>query len=332
MSRKLPKSLSAIEGARASMDAYRQWKSHFQSRSEKVSPEVLWDETSRVAATFWEGKRRGRPVFWVAFAHTAVAFRQNLLVEVNPPRSGISLRFQGVFAEDLKGNRFVLHRGELHPGRDRISPSEFFDACTVPQSLVAFSDGSSARCAMVSPLDEGSNTALDATAQFISDCANVRSRLSYGIDTALEKRLFDLEQVTPELRGEFVVPWQAARRGVRRHGEVWKRLHDTLEALNLAPANSRLGIYGPDLYTRCSSPMLLFEIKSRGDSGSVQQAIGQLLIYEQLLDQPVIKVLVVPSAPSKELQGILAALDVAWIAYGSHAAPSFDLTSIVRRT
>lgn len=320
--------LEAIESPAESTSAFNAWRDHWRVRAQPASSTILWDDATRVAASFWRGQRDGRPVFWIAFAHSPVRFRTKLLVEVNPPRSGISTRFQGVFARGATGRRYVLHRGELHPGRERVKPDKVLPRCTVPLMKVRFSDDSSVKCALVAPLDEGEDRAVDATAQFVSDCANIRHRLSDPNSTWLEKRLFELEHASPELRGAFVIPAQEQRLGIRRHADVWHALHAALLRLNLSPANARLGLFGPDLYTCRGEPMVLFEIKAHGDSASLQQAVGQLFIYEQALARKVLKVLVVPSAPSKDIQRILGALQIRWIDYGDHAAPRIDLSSI----
>lgn len=87
--------LTAIESAKECDAAYRRCRDHFKARAQWARPTVLWDEATGVAATFWHGKRGDRQVFWIAFAHTPITVSQKLLVEVNPPRSGISERFQG---------------------------------------------------------------------------------------------------------------------------------------------------------------------------------------------------------------------------------------------
>lgn len=254
--------LIVIEGAAHSAVAYRQWRDHFSERAPQVRTHLHWDAATRMAATFWSTQRRGKPVYWIAFAHTVVNFRKKLLVEVNPPHHGVNANFQGIFARSAKGKRYVLHRGELHPGRERILPENFLPRCTVPLARVTFSNGSFVQCAVVAPLDEGADRAVDATAQFVSDCARARSATVVADDT-LEQRLFDLEHVSPELRGNFVIPAQDQRTGVRRHGDVWDALHKQLEKEGLAPANARLGLYGPDMYTRKGTPRVLFEIKSQ---------------------------------------------------------------------
>jgi hypothetical protein len=54
---------------------------------------------------------------------------------------------------------------------------------------VRFSDGQIDKCALVAPLDRGTDACADGPAQFVSDCANMRLRLSGEGATPFEARL-----------------------------------------------------------------------------------------------------------------------------------------------
>lgn len=317
--------LRAIERRTASVQCFDDWEELFLARAVEWTPSCYWNETIGVAGTFFNTHRNGKPVFWIAFAGTPISFRQRFIVEVNPPQSGVDRRFQGVFAEDEKGRRFVLHRGALHPARLRIRPEDFFKHATIALHDVQFSDGSDARCAMVAPLDYGPDNCVESLAQFVRDCSNARDRLVAGNDdSGTEKHVFESEEGSPELRGNFSIPSRGESSGKRRHGDVWDLLKSELEALKLRPANARLGRYGPDMYTRSGRPLALFEIKVIGDSGSLQQALGQLLIYEVFLGGNRLKVVVLPKEPRADIQRVLRRYNVRWLTYDDPDKPKFD--------
>jgi len=323
--------LQAIEGKRTSAKCFSDWKNTFAARSVPWTNSCLWSESVGIAGTFYNTFRKGKPVFWIAFADSPVGFRQRFIVEVNPPCSGIDRRFQGVFAEDQKGRRYVLHRGALHPAKQRIAPKDFFKTTTVQLHDVEFSDGSIDRCAMVAPLDYGPDLGIEGLAQFVRDCSNARDKLDTGDeDSELERRVFGLEDGMPELRGNFSISGRDSSMGKRRHGEVWNELKSELARLKLRPSNARVGRYGPDIYTRAGKPLALFEIKVVGDSGSLQQALGQLLIYQELLGDDRTKVLVVPREPPVAIQRALHRHGVEWLTYGDPDQPKFDRRDLAR--
>ena len=291
---------------------------------------MFLERSSWCAAAFFDTRRKDKPVFWIALANTPIKFRQNFVVEVNPPHSGIDRRFQGVFAENVAGRRFVLHRGRLHPKEGRVAAIEFFKHATVALQTVSFSDGSEDECAVVAPLDEGADACVDAMAHFVRDCANARARIR-GIgrdDAEREARVLELEKTTPELRGQFIIPGRSESLGFRRHAEVWNVLHAELDRMGLRPANSRLGRFGPDMYTLQGHPPMLIEIKASGDSGSIQQGIGQLLIYEGLLGNARLKVLALPREPVAEIRTVLVRLGIRWLTYGDPDKPKFSRAEI----
>lgn len=320
--------MTAIETKRGSLSAFRDWEKLFVATSEDCTPTCYWNESIGVAGIFYDTTRKEKKVFWTAFARSSLRFRQRLLVEVNPPHSGIDKRFQGVFASDAEGKRYVLHRGSLHPGRTRISSEEFFTHATVETYFVSFSDGSIARCALVAPLDQGEDACADALGQFVSDCASMRDRLS-GIDSSnIEKRVRAFEKLMPELRGSFVVPGRGQTTGLRSHAEVWQALKTAVAEIGLAPSNARLGRHGPDLYSQKGSPLVLFEIKVSADNASLQQGLGQLLIYGDFIGGDVLKVLVLPARPANDVAQVLERLQIRFLYFGNPLKPKFDISTI----
>ncbi|MBA8888701.1 hypothetical protein FHW12_002934 [Dokdonella fugitiva] len=322
--------LVAIENKAECSALFRKWRDNFASLATPIGDHTLWIDALGISAQFWDSHRKGQPIFWNIFSNTPVRFKQNMIVEVNPPRSGINPQNQGVFAQDEDGCRYVLHRGRLYPAGARIASTDFLASATVDICDVSFSDGSSAACALVCPLDLDPKACVEALAQFVGDCANARELAgAQGKELRVPlQRVADMEKLSPELRGNFFIPPQEAKIGRRRHADVSAALKTSLESVGIKHANARMGRYGPDMYTYGMSRDVLFEIKTEYDAASVQQAVGQLLIYEQLAGRKMRKVIAMPSAPAKALMAVLDVLDIEVLAFGSSSKPKFNRAAL----
>lgn len=75
----------------------------------------------------WSAFARGERSYWNAFGIKEPRGRSasSIIVEVNPPYSGIYRLTQGAIAEDIQGNLFVIHRGKIGGGRPGIGKSLF---------------------------------------------------------------------------------------------------------------------------------------------------------------------------------------------------------------
>ena len=156
----------------------------------------------------------------------------------------------------------------------------------------------------------------------------MRDRLS-GIGSAnIEKQVRAFEQLMPEPRGPFVVPGRSQTEGLRLHAEVWDALKTAVAEIGLAPSNARLGRHGPDLYTQKGTPLVLFEIKISADNASLQQGLGQLLIYGEFLGGNVLKVLVLPTRPADDVAQVLERLKIRFLFYEDPHKPKFDISTI----
>jgi hypothetical protein len=74
---------------------------------------------------------------------------------------------------------------------------------------------------------------------------------------------------------------------------------------------------------------VLFEIKAEGNACSIQQAVGQLMLYAELLGGPYEKVLVLPCKPSAEIARALKNIGIRFLEYTRQGSRiSFDKTEI----
>ncbi|MDB5691647.1 MAG: hypothetical protein JWO81_710, partial [Alphaproteobacteria bacterium] len=99
-------------------------------------------------------------------------------------------------------------------------------------------------------------------------------------------------------------------------GKVWRALADGLDKLKIKHTNGRVGAYGPDL--RCASPKrLLFEIKTDCSPASVYEAVGQLFLYEKILQEQFQKIAVLPETGlCPELGAAVKSLGIDVLRYG----------------
>lgn len=321
--------MKALEKASEIRATAAHWKKAFKSGSEVIGTlgggDVFWHERLGIWGMF--GKTRGRGGIergWNPFGQKTIAFRSNMIVEINQPPAGIDRNLQGVFATDAKGARWILHQGRMSVSGSRVTESDFVNATGLKPTTIAFSDGSSGAYHKVAPLDASPVVLQEHIAAFVTQCAKARvAKLAPAKVLAALQRAQEWERgLSPETTGDFEVRARNAMQGRRRHGEVWGALSATLALRKIPHSNDRVAQYGPDLFTYGGKD-ILFEIKVGTTPSDIFGAVGQLHIYEQLLNahfgsSGYRKALVVPKGMRPVLEGPLAALRVAIITYERH--------------
>jgi hypothetical protein len=299
---------SAEEGRGAIKDAVRVWFDKFSLGAERFSFRGLnayWHAGIGVWGAFNDPTgSQGLPNYWNPFGRIP---RSNMVVEINPPPRGINTNVQGVIATNSQGERWILHQGRLHPSKLRIT-EEMFDVVIKRNRIdVIFSDGGKLSCHTVANIDAQPSVLQAQIASFVSECESVRQYYlaSPGVAQALAS-VVAIEGLFPETRGSYEVGAQEAKTVVKKHPDVWHRLSEELVAKGISCANGRVGRWGPDLLTLSKRP-ILFEIKSGESASELQRAVGQLLLYEKLLNTPHLKVLVYPQS-EKSAGGLATAL------------------------
>jgi hypothetical protein len=288
---------TAEEGRGAIRDAVRMWAEKFSVGAERFSFRSLnayWHPEIGVWGAFNDPTgSRGLPSYWNPFGRVP---RSSMVVEINPPRQGINTNVQGIVARNSSGQRWLLHQGRLHPSRFRIS-EEMFDVATHGNRVnVKLSDGRNVRCHAVGNIDAEPAALQVQIASFVSQCETVRQHYLVGADAT--KGLASIaaaEGLFPETLGKYEVGPQDAKTIIKKHPDVWHRLLDELVSKGIPCSNGRVTRWGPDLRTLSRRPML-FEIKSNDSAAELQRAVGQLLLYEELLNTPHLKVLVYPKS------------------------------------
>lgn len=254
--------------------------------------------------------------YWNVFGKMPAKPRSSMLVEINPPQSGLPKGTQGLIATDRTGRRWIFHGGRIHPPGKHVHPKEFERISGRVPVNISFSDNKDRPYFPVAPLDEGGRPLLAALRSFIETCDVVRQHFEFGASEAdAERRVAEAEGPSnPEKGGTFIIPPSPGGIGERWHADVWNALVKVLDAKKLKHTNSRVGAYGPDLRT-VGAPLVLFEIKTAVTASDIYGAVGQLVLYERILDRSYRKVLVLPSGLRDRFRQALADLGFLIVEY-----------------
>ena len=326
--------MRAIERRTEVRAAAGQWRRLFATGATPLAGmggTVFWHDTLGVWGLFGKTHGRGGIVRdWNPFGQKPHRFRSNMIVEINPPPSGIDLNLQGAFGVDRKGKRWLLHQGRMSVSGSRVTERDFIEATGLTPAVVRFSDGSRAEYHKVAPLDAPAAVLQESIAAYVAECARARLAKTAPSDilSALGTAQAWERGLKPEATGSFEVGPRAAIVARRRHAEVWQALAAELERRGIRHSNDRVAQYGPDLFTY-EGPRVLFEIKSGATSRDVFEGVGQLHIYERLLDLAFQKVLVVPKGMGRALAGPLKDLKIKCLEYEQRGRTvSFDVSTL----
>jgi hypothetical protein len=312
--------VKAIEGKKEAAKAKRLWRDAFAKGAERVDGlggTVLWHERLGLWGMFGTLRRRdGSERDWNPFGQLPSGLRSNMIVEINPPRGGRNLNLQGAFAADDDGQTWLLHQGRMSVPGSRVTEDDFANATGLRPVSISFADGTEALFHPVALLNAPPAAVQESIATFVAHCARVRlARSAPSRIVKAVERVQNWERgLSPEKTGNYET---GARDGViarRRHAEVWRALARELKSKGIAHTNERVARYGPDLYT-FEDPLVLFEIKSNVTSGDLFEGVGQLQIYERLLELTFRKVIVVPEGLKATLADVLPVLGVKVVEY-----------------
>lgn len=278
--------------------------------------EIIWVRSQ----AFWaqingiEDQNYNQGRYWNPFGLVPDKFRQNMIVEINPPASGKNTNVQGLVARDTDDATWILHAGRLTIPGHRVTGEEFDKIFHKDRVVAQFRDGSTFRYHPIVMIDDPAEHIQAEMGAFIRSCKYIRDYYSRGEKFANELQKIEQGELrfVPELEGDYAVAPRGSREAKRRHATIVRALAATLKELGVDYANERLGRYGPDLFVIQDKATIatLFEIKSVLSASAVYEGFGQLHIYERLIGKEQQKVLVLPNAPSDPISEVLKAYDV----------------------
>jgi hypothetical protein len=196
----------------------------------------------------------------------------------------------GAFDVDEDGNAYLLHRGKVGGGREGIGKSSFLS--TQGDYLREVIDGNRyTSVVVISPL--GSERLPNHVASFASQVRAYKETAvidTSGSDKGEEER--DEDSFSPEFEGTKEFSLQESIEAQCSHGTVVRNLRENLQEIGAEPANDHLR----DLFLRNKEGKIraVYEVKTSSDRQSVYSAIGQLIMYSPVAQQPK-QVLVLPN-------------------------------------
>ncbi|WP_126177142.1 hypothetical protein [Tsuneonella rigui] len=295
----------------------RQWQKSFREGALVIGKmdgkDVLWHQRLGIWGCFGKTHGKGgKQRDWNAFGQRPSAFRQNLIVEINQPPSGVDTNLQAVFAHDQQGQLWLMHQGRMSIPSARVTETDFADATGITPTRVQFGNGETALYHPVTRLNVAPAVMQEGIGAFIAQCARARTaKAADGVLSANLNQAQDWERgFSPEKTGSYEVKAREAVVAERLHAEVHRSLAAELARRKVRFSNDRVGQYGPDLYTYGQTAKALFEIKSGSAANDVFAAVGQLHIYDCLLGGGYRKILVVPSGIGQAFQGPLKTLGI----------------------
>lgn len=218
---------------------------------------------------------------------------------------------QGVLARTNDGSRWLLHKGQMSIPAQHISEVDFAAVTRLSSCTVTYSDHETIQCYPVANIDAAPRKLQKQIASFVRECQRIRLNYQFGEHVAeRESKIFEAEASSPELTGTYHVGPRGALKIERRHGKVWHALTVTVHSSGRKHTNQRVGGWGPDLVTCDEKSPVLFEIKVGITAADLQAAVGQLFLYELLLDGHYRKVLVIPEQLSQPLASAVRNLGV----------------------
>ena len=298
--------LSAIERKRSVQRSIEDLHQKFAKHSRQISglkDTTYWHHSLGLWGHFRVWKRKdGSDRYWNAFGTVPHSLRKNIIVEINPPPKARFRNMQGVLARTNHGSRWLLHKGQMSIPGQHISEGDFAAVTHLSSCTVTYSDHESIECYPVANIDAVPRKLQKQIASFVRECQRIRLYYQFGEHVSeRESKILEAEASSPELTDTYRVGPRGALEIERRHGKVWHALTVAVHSLGRKHTNQRVGGWGPDLVTCDEKSPVLFEIKVGITAADLQTAVGQLFLYEQLLDGHYRKVLVIPEQLSQPL-------------------------------
>lgn len=215
----------------------------------------IWCRGYKEENRFWNGFGIGEPLDGV---------NANITCEINFPFKGINRRIAGVFAEDVYGNEFVLHRGKIGGGRKGIGKSSFQEKYR-GKIITAIDGDRESEFALVGDLN--SKNLVQQVCSFIKEVYRIKEE---------EQHNTTIFSFSEEFFGPKTVKGREESIANCYHGIIVNSLASFLESRGLKIGKDK----NRDLFTYKHREIKnIFEIKPDLGNSSLYSAIGQLIIY-----------------------------------------------------
>jgi hypothetical protein len=255
----------------------------------------------------------------------------NIVCEINPPKKNYNRRCAGLFVRDMDGTIYLTHSGKIGGGRKGIGKSAFLSNYRGARETVAWPDGKKSEVIVIGRID-GKRLAAQV-ANFVREVQRFKTSAGRGEPPAEAQ-----QEPTPPVKPEFNEEFSGQRRGylVRSiieancdHGPIVSALARALQAIGFKVANDK----NRDLYVagRNGEMKALFEAKTDVSTGTIYQAIGQLLYHSASQNPPPTLVMVLPATPAAITKRVLERLQIKVLVFGwQEHQPTFNnLTEII---
>jgi hypothetical protein len=311
--------MQAVETEAQVAKAIARWVDVFKRQGRSPGhhlTDVHWVETSKA----WiksRGTLNHRGVYWNGLGvQIDSKSLQTEIVQVNPPVSGSPPgNCQGVIAKDKSGAVWILHRGRMNVSLRRVVLSDHpadSQRLDVKPVIVTYEDGLQLECFPVARLGDADLAVIEATKRFVEFCRIARTATLEGEEAAeIQRKTSGFEEPS----GTYTVPAREQVVAERIHAEVFVALKKELGARGISHTNEKISLLGPDLYTTGDTEPMLFEIKTGNGADDILKAVGQLVVYEQLLGDSRRKIMMLPNAVRPDYRALLEKLAVEIVLY-----------------
>ena len=328
------KMLAAIETKSGIRSGLKQWRSAFQAvgrTDHGFSPDMIWiDELGLwLKARGWKTNTGFR--YWNGLGDTLGGNKdRNLVVEVNPPDGGPAGRWQGLVATDATGQLWILHTGEMNVRGKRVRLRQILEPDVHKSAWVQFADGTSKEYFVVAELDGDHGSITRQTRRFVDICLSARTESTPNAElhAKAQRKATSFE----ESIGTTIIPPQPQKEIDRLHAKVSRDLKAALRNKGFDVSLARVSGLAPDMYTICKDNPYLFEIKTEFGASDWLKGVGQLLVYEKVLEQNYRKYLVLPGNVGDVFVSVLAELNIRVVLYEWRAGKArFDWPDDIRK-
>lgn len=281
----------------------------------KIDNEVFYNENLWYSTLLLDGEEVSIPRYWNAFGlGKRQGGNQIIIVEINPPVSGVTKQVAGLFAKDEKTDTyFILHRGKIGGGRSGIGKDAFKNWYRGKWIDVYDDSGNQEKAILISSLSsEGLATKIH---EFVKEVAQFKEEVTSGSISRMPTKLEDNLSFDPEFYGR--------KRGKRKSIFEYESYHglivNALEEKIRKTISSDHTIFNTSLIDlgiqKSGETQKIFEVKTLAERQSIYTGIGQLM-FHSAENSNIEKILVFPLEEyNKTISKILGKLNITVLTY-----------------